>query len=145
MSGAGSILQGVGSLLKGMAGNAAGRAQYRALNLAADQAQQEAGISTAMTLEQGQRQSADLVVSAAAGGGGTTGSPLDALRDLQRQISFQALNTVVEGNNKAANLRYEARVAKRQGVLGEQLGMLDAGASFLNAFDQVNQKAAGIQ
>lgn len=144
MSAAGSILEGVGELFKGFAANAMGRSQYNQLNAGADQVRYEGGIASGLTLDQGQRQAGDLIVNAAASGGGTSGSALNVLNDLERQISAQAKNTVITAENQGRSLNYQARVAKRQGVLAEDLGFLNAGASFLNANDQADAAKAGV-
>ncbi len=144
MSVAGSIVQGIGSLLTGFGQNSAGRSKNEQLRKGALQARQEAGIASTMTLEQGQRQAGDLIVNAAASGGGTGGSALTVLSDLERQISFQARNTVISGENRARQLEYEGAVAKRQGVIAENLGFLNAGASFLNGADQGQNASAAV-
>lgn len=137
MSVFGSVLQGVGSILGGMAAKAQGKAQYNQLMKGAEQARREGGIASSLVTEQGRRQAADLLVAAAAGGGGTVGSSLDVLKDLERQVRFQAVNTMISAENRGRNLTYEAAVAKRQGMVGEVTGFLNAGASFLNAADQM--------
>ncbi|WP_303832350.1 hypothetical protein [Asticcacaulis taihuensis] len=137
MSVFGSVLQGVGSIFGGMAASAQGKSQFNQLNKAAEQTRREGGIGSGLVTSAGRRQAADLVVNAAASGGGTSGSSLDVLKDLERQVRFQAVNTTISAENKARNLNYEARVAKRQGMVGELTGFLNAGASFLNAADQM--------
>ena len=137
MSAGGSIIQGIGSIFAGMGAKAQGKSQFNQLNKGAEQVRREGGIASGLVTEQGRRQAADLLVNAAANGGGTGGSSLDVLKDLERQVRFQAVNTVISAENKGRNLNYEARVAKRQGMLGEISGYMNAGASFLSAADQM--------
>ena len=136
-SAGGSILQGIGNIIQGQAAKAAGKTQYNQLMKGADQTRREGAIAADLTIESGRRQAADNLVNAAASGGGTGGSSLTVLKDLERQITFQARNTIISSVNKARNLEYEARIAKRQGVLGETAGYINAGASFLDGLETV--------
>lgn len=144
MSVGGSILQGLGQIFAGRNADQMGRSQERALNQGADQVALESGIAASMALERGERQAADLLVTAAGAGAGTGGSALMVMRDLERQLAFQSKNIVIEGQNKRQSLLFQAKIARRQGQVTAMGHYLNAGASFLNAADSASAAKAGV-
>jgi len=123
-------LSAASSLAGGITANSAARARAKALQAAAVQARNEAGIAAQLGLEDSARTIGSAITMAASGtGGGGTGSATDVLKDLERQSIFQARSTVYRGETEARNREYDALVAKQEGKDALMKSVLEAGAA----------------
>ena len=138
-------LSAVGSIFGGIGRFQAGRARAKALDYAARNARQEAGINASIQLEDSDRIGARAATMAAAsGGGGTEGSALAVIDDLARQGLFRARQTVRDGISEGIALKAEATTARRQAQLDLTTGFLQAGTTVLGQMGVDAQRRRGL-
>lgn len=132
----------VGSLLKGVMGYGEGKAKERQAQMAAQQANADAGIKAQASLDQLDRTEAEATVRAAQNGGGFSGSTQDVLRDMDQRGIFNARSLIYAGATKAANYRYEGAVASREGSLKLISGVVSAGSSLAGGWADATTASA---
>lgn len=125
-------LSAVGSIMGGFAKRKQQRARAKALEGAARNARQEAGISASLALEESDRVGARAAtLAAASGGGGLQGSALDVIDDLARQGMYRARQVVRDGLSQSTALLNDATTARRQGSLDLFGSFVEAGSTVL--------------
>lgn len=137
-SAAAKAIEGIGSFLSS-------RTQSDALEAAAKQALAEAGIGAQLELEQTDRATARGATLAAASGGGLTGSALAVIDDVARQGVFNARSAIYEGVAEADRMKYEAKVARRQGEFALVASLVSGGSTAMGGFAESRAKARQVQ
>lgn len=137
-------LSAVGSIFGGIGRYRAGRAKAKALDYAARNARQEAGVRASIQLEDSDRVGARAAtLAAASGGGGLQGSALAVIDDLARQGLYRARQTVRDGIAESISLKQEAQTARRQASLDLTAGFLEAGTTVLGQMGVDAQRRRG--
>ena len=138
-------LGAVGGLLKGIGDSIAAGRKATALDRAALQSSEEAGVNAQTALQQGDATAATAAVRAAANGGGLTGSSLGVIQNLSSQAMFNARAQIYRGNVERQNDLYEAATERAQGwssLVGDTLSGATSRLGSMAQSAQANQLAA---
>jgi hypothetical protein len=141
-------LGAVGGLLKGIGDSIAAGRKATALDHAALQSSEEAGVNAQTALMQGDATAATGAVRAAANGGGLVGSSMGVIANLSDQAMFNARAQIYRGNVERQNDLYEAAVTRAQGwssLVGDTVGGVTSMlGGFANAAQASQLAAAGV-
>lgn len=141
---AGAVLQGVGSILGGIAANNAGKYTRKVMrinerNTLNDSVEQGARIRDAARIHMGRQ----LVEQGASGFQMGTGSALDALREsaIEREVDLATVRR--QAKLKADGFRQQGDMARAQGKSAMIGGFISGAASFMDAASQAFGGAGG--
>lgn len=138
-------LSALGGLFKGITGMLAGTAQQKALDYAARQAEDQAGVSAQQQLDQGNQVAARAAAQGAANGGGFVGSTLGLVQDLASRAMFNTRAEIYKGKVQAQNDIYQGQVARAQGLNDMIGGVVDAGSSLVGGFAKAGFQAQQLK
>jgi hypothetical protein len=129
-------LSALGSLFSGITTWVSDGRKATALDHAALQSSEEAGVNAQEQLQQGDATAAEGAVRAAANGGGMTGSSMGVIANLSNEAMFNARTQIYRGNVERQNDLYEAgteRAAGTDALIGAGIG---AGSSLVGGMMQ---------
>ena len=113
----GRAAQGAGSIIKGMAGFQAGKANARRAQAEADASLRQ-GVAEDDDIRATARRTAGEAIAAMGANGGAigTGSALDALRDIELESGLDRLRVKTQARNNFEAKQMQASLQKRQGA-----------------------------
>lgn len=132
-------LGAAGQLFEGLTADAAAKARAKHLQMAAQQALDEAGSAVSQGLQEDDRTQGRAAVAAASGDGPASGSAMAVLGDLQQQSLMKAKSTIYRGQTEARSDLYDAQVAKTEGQDALVGSAISAGSSLLGQFGQASE------
>lgn len=123
-------LKGAGALVQGISGFQAGKANQRLARREARGAVNAGVAQEADIRAQARRTAGEAIASMGANGGGLgTGSALDLLQESILESELDRLRVRRGAANQAAGLRYQGRIAMRQGIFDAVGGAISAASS----------------
>lgn len=138
-------ISAIGSLFKGITSLFGGNNEEKAAEYAAQQHQDEAGVSAQEALDEGARAAAHAAVQGAANGGGFVGSTLGVIQDLSNRAMFNARAALYRGKAQAQSDIYQGKVAQAQGQQALIGGVLGAGSSLIGGFAKSASDSAQLK
>jgi hypothetical protein len=136
-------LGALGGLMQGISASIADGRKATALDRAALQSSEEAGVNAGLQLQRGDATAAQGAVRAAANGGGLTGSSMGVIANLSNQAMFNARAQIYRGNVERQNDLFEAATERAQGLSSLVGGVVSGATSLLGGFAQA--AGAGAQ
>jgi hypothetical protein len=123
-------VQGGGSIVKGLGGFQAGKANAKMARAEA-KGKLRAGVAQDDDIRRDARRAAGEAVAAMGANGASlgTGSALDVLRDIEVESGIDRLRVKAGARNEAEALNAQARLYKRQGAWALVSGVFDAAAA----------------